>query len=320
MELTFDALDKPEEEKKVVIKNDGKRIISYSQWSTYQKCPNSWAQKYIFKNFLYSDSIATIFGTAMHEVIQEYITTLYEKSGIAADEMDLVGRLKELMASEFLKSKKSNDGEPPATQYEMVRHLEDGTKILNFLKKKRQKYFPKRNYRLVGIETPIFRPASPINEMVYMKGYLDVVLEDMETGRLIIIDLKTSKRGWNKYAKADKVKTAQMVIYKQYYADQYNYDVERIDIKYLILRREIDEDSMYPAPRIQNFVPASGKPTRNKVMSEVSAFVAKGFNQDGTHNDKATYPAITGKNKKHCKFCIFKDREDLCPKDKRIKE
>ena len=106
--------------------------------------------------------------------------------------------------------------------------------------------------------------------------------------------------GWNKYQKADKTKIAQMVLYKQFYAEQFNVDPEMIDIEYFIVRRKLPENSPYPVKRIQSFVPASGKPTRNKLTRSLNEFVSNGFNADGTHKVEGNFLAIAGKNNKHC--------------------
>jgi len=318
MKLSFSGI-KDKVEDKSTPKKSGVSI-SYSQFSTYQKCPKSWELKYVKGLREYDDNISTIFGTAMHETIQDYLEVLYNQTAVAADNMDLQELLTEKMRSEFLNSREKR-GKDPATQFEMIEHLEDGIEILKFLKRKRAKYFLRRKYRLVGIELPLDINASSENDHVAMRGFLDVVLEDMEASRLIILDLKTSTRGWNKWAKQDKTKTSQLILYKEYYSRQYKYDIDRIDIKYLILRRKIDVDSMFPAPRIQSFVPASGKPTRNKVLKELDHFIGHSFDNDtGERLDHGKYPAIAGKRFKNCKYCQFKDRDDLCPKNNRITE
>ena len=76
---------------------------------------------------------------------------------------------------------------------------------------------------------------------------------------------------------------------------------------------------MYPQKRVQEFVPASGKPTRNKLQKEIENFVSTSFNTDGSYKDTAIHPAIGLAGFKNCRWCEFANREDLCPKDKRIK-
>ena len=100
---------------------------------------------------------------------------------------------------------------------------------------------------------------------------------------------------------------------------QYGYDEEAIDIKYFIVKRKLIEGFMYPQKRVQEFVPASGKPTRNKLHKEIDSFIEAGFNDDGSYKEDGTFPAIGLTGFKNCRWCEFANREDLCPKDKRIK-
>ena len=99
----------------------------------------------------------------------------------------------------------------------------------------------------------------------------------------------------------------------------FNVDPEMIDIEYFIVRRKLPEDSMYPIKRIQSFVPASGKPTRNKLTRSLNEFVTNSFTPAGLYNMNAKHIAIAGKNNKHCTYCEFKKQPDLCPSKERLK-
>ena len=76
---------------------------------------------------------------------------------------------------------------------------------------------------------------------------------------------------------------------------------------------------MFPQRRVQEFIPASGKPTRNKLVRSIEEWIGTCFDKDGDYNTKRQYPSIAGKNNKNCKYCEFKDQVDLCPKVNRIK-
>ena len=57
-----------------------KNSISYSQYSMYEQCNHRWKLNYIDKHRTFTDSIHTVFGTAMHEVIQVYLHVLSNKA------------------------------------------------------------------------------------------------------------------------------------------------------------------------------------------------------------------------------------------------
>ena len=63
--------------------------VSYSQYSIWRKCPHQWYLNYFKGLASYSQSIHTIFGTSIHETLQNYLHVLYTESGVKADEIDL---------------------------------------------------------------------------------------------------------------------------------------------------------------------------------------------------------------------------------------
>ena len=294
------------------------RKLSYSQFSMYSTCPKHWELAYAKGLRTFSQSIHTIFGTAMHETLQHYLTVMFEQTATAADSIDLNKYLKDQMYNLY-KEAVDKMGEHFSNKFELGEFYEDGVAILDWFKKRRGQYFSRKNEELIGIEVPIYHPVEENNDKVMMLGYLDIVMRDKRDNKITIIDIKTSTMGWNKYQKADKTKTSQLVLYKKYFAEQYGYDVDKIDIKYMIVKRKLIEGAMFPQKRITEFAPASGKPTRNKLAREIKGFVDTAFNADGSYNLERNYPAIAGKNNKNCKWCEFKDQPDLCAKAERMK-
>ena len=297
----------------------GDRKISYSQYAMYSTCPKHWELAYVKGLRTFSQSIHTIFGTAFHETLQNYLTVMFEQSVVKANEIDINKYLADQMHSLYKEAVEKMDGNHFSTQRELNEFYSDGVAILDWFKKKRGQYFSAKNEELLGIEVPIYHPVNDTNDVVMMLGYLDIVVRDKRDGKVTIIDIKTSTMGWNKYQKSDKTKTSQLVLYKKYFAEQYGFDVEKIDIKYMIMKRKLIEGAMFPQKRVTEFMPASGKPTRNKLASSIKSFVDLNFAPDGSYMEKE-HVAVAGKNNKHCKWCEFKDQLDLCPKANRIKE
>ena len=65
------------------------RKISFSQYQMWKVCPHRWKLTYIDKLSSYQPSTAALFGTVMHEVLQEYVKTIYEKSIVEANKLEL---------------------------------------------------------------------------------------------------------------------------------------------------------------------------------------------------------------------------------------
>ena len=276
--------------------------ISYSQLSMFNECPQRWKLNYVDKLSISESNIYLVFGTAMHEVIQTYLDIMYNNSVKNAEKLDLNKMLFDNMCEEFKKAKEQ-DGKPPCTKEEISEFFQDGVEILNFIKSKRNQYFQKRDYELIGCEVPI---DLKLKKNVGFIGYLDLVILHKPTNTLKIIDIKTSTRGWNKYQKADKNKTQQLLLYKQFYAEQYNHPIENIEIEYFIVKRKLWENTDFPQKRVQKFVPASGKPSMNKVIKGLDLFLDVAFDDEGKHNTEKIFALPS---KKACKWCEFRKTE-----------
>jgi hypothetical protein len=251
------------------------------------------------------------FGTALHEAIQHYITTIYEQSGAAADRIDLKEYFEERFRETYLKDYKSNKNTHFSNSVEMNEFFEDGVEILKFIKKKRGGYFGKRGWHLVGCEVPLMVTPNPKYSNILYKGYLDVVLYNETLNKFKILDIKTSTRGWGDKEKKDETKQFQLVLYKKYYSQQFNIPEDNIDVEFFIVKRKVWENSDFPISRIQEFRPAAGKVKLNKATNAINSFIEEVFNIDGSHNSKEYPPNPSAHN---CKFCPFKDNKELCNK------
>ena len=276
--------------------------ISYSQLSMFNECPQRWKLNYVDKLSISESNIYLVFGTAMHEVIQTYLDIMYNNSVKNAEKLDLNKMLFDNMCEEFKKAKEQ-DGKPPCTKEEISEFFQDGVEILNFIKSKRNQYFQKRDYELIGCEVPI---ELKLKKNVGFIGYLDLVILHKPTNTLKIIDIKTSTRGWNKYQKADKNKTQQLLLYKQFYAEQFNHPIDKIEVEYFIVKRKLWENTDFPQKRVQKFVPASGKPSMNKVIKGLDLFLDVAFDNEGKHNTDKIFALPS---KKACKWCEFRKTE-----------
>jgi len=275
--------------------------ISYSQISMYSDCPKRWKLNYVDKLRISESGIHLIFGTAMHEVLQKYLEVMYYDTVKNADILDLEKMLRDNLIQEFKKAEEQ-DGKPPATKEQINEFFQDGCDIIDFFKKKRGDYFGKNQWELIGCEVPI---DLEMKSNIRMIGYLDIVLKCKVTKKIKIIDIKTSTQGWNKWQKADKNKTQQLLLYKEFYSRQYNHPVKDIDIEYFIVKRKLWENAMYPQKRVQIFVPASGTPSMKTMQRSLENFVSNAFTDTG---EKRTDMAATP-SKKACKWCEFRKTE-----------
>ena len=278
-----------------------KKTISYSQFALWCQCPYSWKLQYVDKALPFTDNIHTLFGTSMHEVLQEYIKVMYTSSIKEADKLILHEELEDRLKKNFMEIKMRNGGEEFCSKDEMTEFYNDGLRILEFFKRKRGDYFSKKGYELLGIETAL---NYDLPNNLKFKGFIDLIIKDNIRNRIKIIDIKTSSWGWNKYTKADKNKTDQLLLYKSFYAKQFDVPLDRIDVEYFIVKRKLYENTDFPQKRVQKFVPANGKPSINKVLMRLQKFMEECYDKDGNiipHDYQKCHPKSKCKSFTKCK-------------------
>jgi len=274
--------------------------ISYSQMSMFRECPKKWSLQYREGHKQFTSTIHTVFGTALHEAVQHYLTVMYDQSAAAADREDIIEMFEESLREEYKKQYAKNDNQHFSTSQELREFYDDGVTILEYLKKNRGKYFSKRGWYLAGCEVPIvITPNKRYNNVVY-QGFLDVVLYHEPTNKFRIIDIKTSTNGWNAKAKKDENKQFQLILYKKFFSEQFNVPLENIDIEFFIVKRKLYENTDYPIPRVQEFKPASGKVKLNKATRALEEFIQRAFDKNGHAN--VNHQPTPHKN---CNWCPF---------------
>lgn len=291
--------------------------ISFSQLQMFDQCPYKWSMVYQAGIKIYQPSIHTVFGKAFHETIQHYLTVMYDTSGVEADNLDLHKYLQDKMVFHYQDEMKGNEDKHFSTPEELKEFWEDGCAIFEYLKKKRGGYFPKKGWFLVGDEIPITLTPHPEYQNTIYKGYLDLVLYHEPTDTFEILDFKTSKAGWNDYAKKDEMKQMQLILYKDFFHKQFNIPLDSINIKFLIVRRKagINPYTESQMSRFQEFIPASGRVKINKARNAIEYFITECFDREGKYLIK-DHPKKPSKH--NCRFCPFKDMPDIC--DQAVRE
>lgn len=267
-------------------------------WSS---CPTQYKLAYINKLSESVSNIHAVFGTAMHETLQEYLNICLRISKSQADKtINLKDFLKERMRQLYLKE--SNNGETYiCSKEELVEFLEDGNILLDWFQKSKNfnKFFSLKHDELVAIEQPI---NTKIADNVNFLGFIDLITKDTYTNRYKIIDFKTSTRGWSDYQKKDPIKNAQILLYKKFYSEMLNVSMDMIDVEFIILKRKVEIREDIPTHRISRHVPANGKPSVNKAWNGFKEFVDTIFDSEGNYRMEIDYPK---KPSKLCEWCEF---------------
>jgi hypothetical protein len=284
--------------------------ISYSQFSIWASCPYRWKLEYVDGLRSFGNTIHTIFGTAMHDIIQMWLEKyVYAGKENLAKGLDLSDLLKDRLIALFNENTQVDENGNKiflCDKPTLIQFYTQGCQILGYVQNNREKIFPNKNISLVGIEYKIDREIA---KNVRFNGYVDIITKDEETGEYVIIDLKTSTKGWNKYQKDDKTKISQILLYKKFISEEFNVPLTHIRTEYIILKREAETTSPYGNPRVGTFIPPNGRPSVEAAWGKVEEFISQCFDDDGNHK----IDSITATpNKDSCKFCPFRDSPEHC--------
>jgi hypothetical protein len=181
-------------------------------------------------------------------------------------------------------------------------------KILEFLKKKRSDYFLKNKVYLAGIETPVVYEVRP--NLLFV-GYIDLVFYNETLDKILLVDIKTSTRGWSDWEKKDEIKQSQLVLYKYFFSKLYDFPIDKIEVQFFICKREIFEDGDWPSKRVQLFAPSSGKIKVKKTVTGMEEFVDNVFDEKMNYKIKQH---SKNPSKNNCRFCPYLNELHLCDK------
>jgi len=281
----------------------GLKTVSYSQFNLFSSCPYSWYKQYVEKIRIENKSIDILFGSAFHETFQTYLNAFFNLSIKEADNLDLDRILNDNMLKEF--KKMSKDGNTSFTTKDILcEYFRDGVEILKFLKRNKEKYFDRDKYDLVGIEVPLLAPIDGTKHLAIV-SFLDVVLKEKSSEKYVIIDIKTSMRGWKKNKKNDFMTKCQVLFYKKYFSKLFNVDQKNIDTKFFVVKRKIfiNEEMTFKPSRVQQIEPASGSVSMKKFDEAFGKFI-KIFDDDGKVKENLVFNKAS--DKKACNYCIYK--------------
>lgn len=283
-----------------------KRRISYTQYSMWSSCPHQWKLAYVDKLKPKDSSIELIFGTSMHEAIQQWLTYRFEQGEQYADDFDIYGffktKLMDLFKEQIREDPETKDKVFLCDKATLKEYYEDGVAILEYLREHQNKYFPTKAYKLIGIETEL---AIPLSEHLDFTGFIDALIYNEDDQIYTIIDFKTSGKGWTSWQKGDDKKVNQILLYKKFYSEQFDVPLKNIHTEFIILTRKVQKNGN----RIERFAPDNSKMAIKKAELSFQHFLKTTFTEDGSVREGNLPPTPS---KSNCMFCFCKADASLC--------
>src|SRR5210317_756559 len=217
--------------------------------------------------------------------MQEWLTVMYHESAKAANDMNVDDLLYANMVKAYRSGRAQMQGEHFSSSDELTQFWIEGNHILEFLKKKRAGYFSTKTMMLAGVETLLYQELRP---GVMFKGLVDLVFYNKLTDTWTIMDIKTSTSGWRDNQKKNPNLTAQVVLYKEFFAKQFGIDKDKIEVEYFIVKRRVPKDAEFASmqKRVQTFSPSSGPRKTKAVIEQMNKFISDVVDDKGEYIDK----------------------------------
>ncbi len=194
--------------------------ISYSEFSLFGQCAHRHLLEKYLKLVEQQPSIHLFFGNCIHAAIENSL-----KEGWDAN------KRVEFFKEKFYKEMSTNMPDTDAFKNDFEDFSEQGANILTILDAKN--IF--KDYEIVSIEEALY---EKLYEKFFFKGFIDLVLRHKITGRILIVDWKTSGEAWEIDKKMkDLIFLCQMRFYKYFWGKKNDVPLENIDCKYIVLNR-----------------------------------------------------------------------------------
>lgn len=194
--------------------------ISFSEFSLFNQCGHKHLVEKHLKLIQPEPSVHLFFGNAIHAALEKSIK----------DNLGLSRRI-DFFKRTFAKDMMDYMKNEPGFEDELKLFLKQGVELLEILSIEDIL----KKYKIVSVEEPIF---EHIYGEFYFKGFIDLVVQDRETGEYFIIDWKTSGQKWNIKKKIeDNIFLCQMRFYKYFWARKNNVPLDDIKCEYIVLNR-----------------------------------------------------------------------------------
>lgn len=219
-----------------------KNHISFSELKDWWSCPQYHHIKWILELAGFKGNQYTITGGAVHSTNEFLLTEEYKKREAGEeyefDEQQIIKYYETSFKEEVERFKNDNpeeyknlDKKATIKIFEQCRGL-----FKNVLKEMKKEF---GNYKVIKAEHELYQPIEGKN--YNFKGFIDLVIQ-LEDGKYVIIDWKTTSSYWDLQKRTSKETTYQLTYYKHYYAKEFNIDPKNIDTYFVLLKRAVKQD------------------------------------------------------------------------------
>jgi ATP-dependent exoDNAse (exonuclease V) beta subunit len=222
--------------------------ISYSEFKDMCFCP--WKHKISWIDRIRTSSVYAVFGTAVHETLDQ----------IAKNKLVSVEEQQKYFEESFSKniSELSADVREKISEKILIELTEQGRSLVPLVMPALYARFG--NFTILNSEEPLFEQIKEVSEKIEgfcFKGFVDLIIRD-PSEIIHVLDFKSCAWGWDIRRRTDTMVTYQLTLYKHFYAQKYNLDIEKIKTGFILLKRTAKKDRVEYIP-----VTSGAKKTEN---------------------------------------------------------
>jgi len=268
----------------------GKPHISFSEIKIWKECAYRHKLTYVDNIDMFEESPYLHFGTAVHEGCERLI------EGTEFDRNKIIGVMKESWQKAGFENPAWYSKQPDWYKHEPVSTWETWAnnmwdEVINFLNSE----FP--GWECLKAEEELYEKIEDLDIDLSFKGFIDGILKvPKKRGKgheYWIIDWKTAGAwGWRRDKKQDLGMTAQLILYKHFWAKKHNIDLKDIRCAFILLKRGAKPGKVCDLVKV-----SVGPKTYEKGLKLMRNMI------------KTTNKGMFLKNRNSCTFCPYKGTE-----------
>ena len=269
---------------------NGKKHISFSEVKQWKECSYRHKLVYIDKIDMFNDSPYLHFGTAVHEGCETLITTG------EVDRDGILSVMKESWQKAGFENPDWYSKQPGWYKHQPVEEWERWAnsmwdEVSTFL----NETFP--GWECFNAEEQLYEEIENLDKELKFKGFIDAVFKvPKKKGKGFeywIVDWKTAGAyGWRRDKKQDLGMTAQLILYKHFWAKKHNIDLKDVRCAFILLKRGAKPGKVCDIVNV-----SVGPKTHAKGVKLMRSMI------------KSVRRGMFLKNRHSCKFCPYEGTE-----------
>ena len=170
--------------------------ISYSQLNTFLQCPLRWKMYYLLGKGESSDTESTQLGTQVHSFIEEFCAK--KQQGYEWSVGEATSLMEDKLDERTITFKEDEDEDIVWQHLGVAKSMVEEDKGLGALLKNCDVLAQELEFKLQFNLPFTVKYGDEEYHEVIINGFIDLLLKNKETGGLIVVDHKTSKKKFDK--------------------------------------------------------------------------------------------------------------------------